>query len=436
LRETPIVLLSARAGEEARVHGLEAGADDYVVKPFSARELLARVAAAVALSRVRRMAAEERARLLEEVNAERDRLGELFAQAPAFMAVLRGPDHVFERLNPRYQALIGDRPAVGRPVREVFPDLEGQPYFALLDEVHRTGEAYLGEEERVLLRRSADGPPEPVYLNFVYHPLRDASGRVDGIFVHGVDVTDMVHARHEIEVARAAAEAANRAKSEFLAVMSHELRTPLNAIGGYAELMELEIHGPLTAEQREALDRIRRSQRHLLGLINGVLNYSRVEAGAVEYELADVPMSDVLSTCVALVTPQVRARGLELQSPGCDPRLIARADREKVHQIMLNLLSNAVKFTAPGGRLRLECDADADAVYLRVSDTGRGIARDQLDRVFQPFVQVDAQLTRTHDGVGLGLAISRDLARGMGADLTVASEVGVGSTFTLRLPRS
>lgn len=235
-------------------------------------------------------------------------------------------------------------------------------------------------------------------------------------------------------VAREEAEGANRAKSEFLAVMSHELRTPLNAIDGYAELMELGIHGTLTGEQRQDLARIRKSQRHLLGLINGVLNYARVEAGAVRYDVEDIVVDEVLATCEALITPQVRAKRLSFDYAGCDQRIVVRADGEKLQQIVLNLLTNALKFTEPGGKIDLACAASNAAVEIRVSDTGRGIAAHQLARIFEPFVQVDARLVRTQEGVGLGLAISRDLARGMGGDLTAVSEPGVGSTFTLTLP--
>jgi signal transduction histidine kinase len=261
---------------------------------------------------------------------------------------------------------------------------------------------------------------------------------VDNARLHG----EALQARAEAEVARATAEAAqrqaeaaSRAKGEFLAVMSHELRTPLNAIGGYAELIELGVHGPVTPEQRADLGRIQKSQRHLLGLINGVLNYSRVEAGAVDYAITDVPLDEVLAACEGMVAPQMRARRLAFAFGGCDPALRVRADEEKLQQIVLNLLTNAGKFTEPGGRVTLEgAAAGVDAVAIRVADTGRGMAPEQQGRIFEPFVQVDARLTRTQEGVGLGLAISRDLARGMGGDLTVASTPGVGSTFTLTLP--
>jgi signal transduction histidine kinase len=218
--------------------------------------------------------------------------------------------------------------------------------------------------------------------------------------------------------------------------MSHELRTPLNAIAGYAELLEIGIHGPMTDQQHVAIGRIQRSQRHLLGLINDVLNFAKLEAGHVAYDLTDVSLDEALAALEPLVAPQLRAKTLCFTRDACADDLAVRADADKLRQILVNLLSNAIKFTAAGGAVTLRCAVRGDVVALAVTDTGIGIASDRLEEVFAPFVQIDRRLNTPHEGTGLGLAISRDLARGMGGDLTAESAPGVGSTFTLTLPRA
>ena len=242
-------------------------------------------------------------------------------------------------------------------------------------------------------------------------------------------------ARAEADAARAAAEHANDVKAQFLAAMSHELRTPLNAIGGYVDLLELGIRGPLSDAQREDLDRIRRNQRHLLGLINNVLNFAKIEAGHVEYHIAEARLHDILDGMYSLVAPQVRARRLVYEYRPCAPTVIVRADTEKVQQVLINLLSNAIKFTEPGGHVRLECAWTETVAQVRVVDTGVGIPAAKLDAIFEPFVQVDQAFTREGQGTGLGLSISRDLARAMGGDIKVESVFGEGAVFTLSLPR-
>ncbi len=237
--------------------------------------------------------------------------------------------------------------------------------------------------------------------------------------------------------ARKEAEHANKAKSDFLANMSHELRTPLNAIAGYVDLISMGIRGPVTDIQLEDLRRIKASEQYLLSLVNDVLNFARLGAGQVNMNIADVSMKETLAGLDSMVAPQLRSKEMTYCFDTCDPALTARADHDKMRQILLNLITNAVKFTELGGSITVACHADDTQVYVTVRDTGRGIRSDQMYSIFEPFVQIDRHLTAaSQQGVGLGLAISRELARKMDGDLSVISNPGSGSLFTLRLPRA
>ena len=279
-------------------------------------------------------------------------------------------------------------------------------------------------------------------------PVRDAAGQVLRWFGTNADVEAeraareaAEQARLEAESQRAAAEAANAAKSQFLSTMSHELRTPLNAIAGYTQLLALGVRGALTEAQALDLERIRRANQHMMSLITDVLNFARLDARKLEYHLTDLDLGPVAADLEPLVAPQLAAKGITFDRTGWQSRpekpLLVRADQEKLQQILLNLLTNAAKFTDAGGQVALACERDESrhTIRITVSDTGRGIDASHFERIFEPFVQVDRHRTlESQQGVGLGLAISRELARGMGGELTVASELGVGSTFTLELP--
>ena len=241
-------------------------------------------------------------------------------------------------------------------------------------------------------------------------------------------------AMSEARKAWQAADAANRAKAEFLAVMSHELRTPLNSIGGYVELLEMELRGPLTDSQKSDLQRIKRGQEHLLRLISDILNFTRLEATEAKYEIIDVPVRALLADLEAVVSSLAHAKELEYACDVPPHGVFTRTDPDKLRQILINLLSNAVKFTPAGGRIRVSCAAAENTVSISVEDNGPGIPDDKIEAVFEPFVQLDRGLTRTTEGTGLGLAISRGLARGMGAEITLETKVGKGSIFTLVLP--
>lgn len=235
------------------------------------------------------------------------------------------------------------------------------------------------------------------------------------------------------QAARAAAVSASEFKTKFMATLSHELRTPLQAISGYSDLLLMDVEGSLTASQRDVIVRVQHNLAHLLGIVGGVLSVLRAESGRIEYAITDVSVESVLGFILEATAPQVAAKRLQIQIDGCRDQFV-HADHDKLRQILLNLLSNAVKFTPSGGAIAVRCSNEGRRVRIEVRDTGRGIAADQLERVFEPFVQLERPVSGRNEGSGLGLAISREFARAMGGDVTVESELGVGSSFFLELP--
>ena len=254
-------------------------------------------------------------------------------------------------------------------------------------------------------------------------------------------------ARRSADSAQRDAEEANAAKNQFLANMSHELRTPLNAIAGYVQLLEIGIEGPLTDGQHEYIARLGRAQRHLLTLINDVLSFAKLEVGQTQFRSEDVPVAKLMARLEELVRPQLDAKAIRYTSPatmedGDAPMLVLVGDLDRTLQVLVNLVGNAIKFTPHGGAVTVSAVCEDGVVRISVADTGSGIADDQLDAIFDPFVQVSASggaastgvVHHGETGAGLGLTISRHLARRMGGDLTVESVLGSGSTFTVSLP--
>jgi signal transduction histidine kinase len=350
--------------------------------------------------------------------------------------VIVGLDGIIRFTNPAAQQLFGRTAAELRATEFGFPAVAGES--AEIDVVRPGGESVC-VELRV------------VDTDWEGNPARLVSLR---------DVTDRKRAEERAtqlereRLCRAEAEAANRAKSEFLAMMSHELRTPLNAVIGYAELLQLGIAGALTEDQLAQITRILTSARHLLGLVNEVLDLAQVDEGRLSVQISVARADHAAEAALALVQPIAEARGVSIYAthpPALDSQVddasaTYEGDEVRVRQILVNLLTNAVKFTEPGGRVVVACGVakqpDPEArlrgpgpwVYLRVEDTGVGIPPDQIAAIFDPFVQVVAGRTRPKDGSGLGLTISRRLARLMKGDLSVRSKLGEGSAFTLWLP--
>jgi signal transduction histidine kinase len=236
--------------------------------------------------------------------------------------------------------------------------------------------------------------------------------------------------------ARLAAESANRAKAAFLASMSHELRTPLQAALGFAQLVRSGVYGAVNDQQSEVLGRVERSQTHLARLIDDILDFARLEAGRVRIDVKPVRVAEVIGEVAPRVEPQAAAKNVALSLQPPEPNLTVMADRQRLRQILVNLVGNAIKFTPENGTIRIGAARNGTTASVFIRDTGLGIPADHLQSIFEPFVQVEDSLTRTASGAGLGLAISRDLAQAMGGDLTVASELGKGSTFTVVLPLS
>ncbi len=335
---------------------------------------------------------------------------------------------------------------VGRPLFAAFPvaphtrGIDGvRSLRASLDRVIASACSDSMATEQYAIRRP-DGSWEERYWRPVNVPVIDSDGHVEYVLHEVVDVTDATRLGRrasDAERASAAAEEANAIKARFLASMSHELRTPLNAIGGYVDLIAMGVHGPVTREQAIALERIRQSERHLLGLVNEVLDYAKIESGHIALEREPVSLATVIEDVISLVLPQADEKGLHLvvgptAIDGCEVDVVA--DHEKIRQVLLNLLSNATKFTPAGGRIQVDCEADARWATITVSDTGVGMRASDLARIFEPFVQVGTR-EASSAGTGLGLSISRELARAMGGDLTARSAFGKGAAFTLRLPR-
>jgi PAS domain S-box-containing protein len=396
------------------------------------------------LERIRLFEAAEAAR--QEAERERADLTAVLEVTPIGIGIARDRSCTDIRANPALAAQLGttnrDNVSKSRPDGERLP-------FRVFDNGRE-----LTPDELPMQRAARDGVAVSDLLIEVVHddghvvqlleyaaPLLDDEGEPRGAVGAFVDVTERARlleaereARREAESARAEAEAASKAKSDFLAMMSHELRTPLNAIAGYVELLELGIRGPVNDQQKSDLQRIRNAQRTLLRRIDDVLSFARIEAGQVEFDVTSVSVEELIAGVEPLVAPQVAARAIDYVCDPCDPAIRVRADAEKASQVLLNLVANALKFTPTGGSVRVAAERNGDEhVVISVTDTGVGIPQDKIETIFDPFMQVDTRLTREHGGAGLGLAISRDLMRGMGGDLSAESTVGAGSTFRVIL---
>lgn len=429
--DLPIILLSARAGEDATAEGLGQGANDYLVKPFSSRELVARVAAQLERAHAQTI-------IKKNAEAERRRLNSFLMEAPAAIAILRGPNLVFELANDRCFDLFGRRPVVGQPGREALPELVEQGVWEILDRIFATGKPFFATEFAVRLAGNDEGPGEDKVFNWVAQPTHDEQGRIDGVMVFAVEVTEQAAARRQIEQARAterelrrAAEEGNRAKDEFLAMLGHELRNPLAPIVTALHLMRLR--GSDGTEKHRAI--IERQVKHLTRLVDDLLDVSRITRGKVELKRRAIELSEAVARAIEVANPLVEQRGhyLELDLP--QRGLLVHADPVRLAQVIANLLTNAAKYTDAKGTIAVTGAREGEHVVLKVRDTGIGITPSMLPRVFDLFAQEWQASDRSHGGLGLGLSIVRSLVNLHGGTVEAHSfGLGHGSEFVVRLP--
>ena len=417
-RHIPVIMLSARAGEESRIEGLEAGADDYLVKPFSARELQARVTTHLQLARLRGAAERERARLYE-----------VFMQAPVSVAVLLGTDLRFEVANPAWCEMIGKSDLVGKRLADVLPELGARPMAGALQRAAHSGEAFRADELHVPVVR--EGMPRDAYFNIVAHPL-EGGLLTHGLVVVAAEVTDQVLSQRRLEGLRQAAEQASRAKDDFLSTLSHELRTPLNAIVGWSTLLR---QGNLPPERAvRALETVEKNAHIQARLIEDMLDFARIEQGKLVLSVGPVELTRVVESAIEAVRPAAEAKGVRMQ-PVLDSHATIIGDGDRLQQVAWNLLSNAIKFTPKGGRVQIMLRRAHSYVELVVSDNGQGIEPEFLPFVFDRFRQADPSFTRRAGGLGLGLAIVRSLVELHGGTVVAHSAgKGMGSVFEVRLP--
>ncbi len=416
----PVVLLSARAGEEAKIEGLDAGADDYLEKPFSARELLARVRSQLALSLARR--AHER---------EREDFHTLFMQAPNVFLILRGREYIVELANPPACRVLhrAHEELLERPLFEAVPELEDTTFRATLDGVLRSGAPYQGKEVSSSVRWRGEGETKTEYYNYVFSPLRSSEGRIEGVLIDAFAVTEEVIARQEMGRLRAESESANRMKDEFLAMLGHELRNPLAPMVMALQVMRLRGG---TSREQEILER---QVAHLTRLMDDLLDVSRVTRGKIELRRRPLELSEAAAYAAETVAPLLTQHRHRLEIDVAAAGLLVLADPERLAQVLLNLLTNAAKYSEAGSTIRVHARRRGARIELCVRDEGMGIAPEMLEKVFDVFVQQPQTLARSAGGLGLGLAIVRSLIEMHDGTVSARSAgPGKGSEFIIDLP--
>jgi PAS domain S-box-containing protein len=443
-RSVPIILLSARAGEEAGVDGLLAGADDYLIKPFTARELLARVATHISMARLRQEAQQAvqrgeqvRREAVEALNRhlteETEELHRLFEQSPGFAAVVRGPEFIFELANAAYFELVGPREIIGRPLLQALPEMAQQPLPGLLRQVIQNGQPHTGRSVPIGLSRRDHAALEVRYLDFVYQPLLDRAGRVTGVFIQGNDITDRKLAEDELKAASVRLRESDRRKNEFLAMLAHELRNPLAPIQNASELLA-RMH-PEHSNSQQMAGIVRRQVKQLARLVDDLLDIARITEGRIQLERQPVELSGVITQALESVQPLIRERHHRVVTVSSTEPLYVNADLARLIQCVANILTNAAKYTDPSGQINIELRREQAIAIIEITDNGVGVTPELLPRIFELFVQGDRTLDRSQGGLGIGLSVVQRLVEMHGGSVTARSDGPQrGSSFQICLP--
>lgn len=407
-RSLPVILLSARAGEESRIEGLTAGADDYLVKPFSAKELLARVKTHLSLNEMRR-----------EAEAERKKLRSLFKDAPAIVNVFRGPDHVYDIVHPRaIELVLKGKDPTGLPLREGLPEAVAQGYLPILDGVYQTGKTQFGNEELFIIQQK-DGSQKETYWNSIRQAWRDADGKIGGVMEFCVDVTELVTAR--------------KARDEFLSLASHEIKTPITGIKLQLQMIQRRIGSVITSENQKIFSYVGSSLKQtdrLVELVEDLLDVSKIQAGKLQFNFEEMSLANAVDEVLEQFRDQLSIARCEVTVDVA--RYIQPVwDRSRIEQVIANLLSNAIKY-APMSRIHITATEKENQIFFSFKDNGPGISREKQASLFDKFER--ATSSRNIGGLGLGLYIVKNIIDGHHGTIRLESEPGHGTEFIIVLP--
>ena len=382
----------------------------------------------------RRALEQERARVLQltqqaqqAVEAERERLLRILHQASAAICTTEGPQHVFTFTNPRYDQLVGQTGLLGKTVRVGLPEIEGQGYFEMLDNVYSSGVAAIGNEVLIQFDRQHTGTLEQAFVNFIYAPLRDTNGVITGVFVHAVDVTELVAARQ-------AAEAAVVVRDQFLSIAAHELKTPLTTILGYVQVLQYRMRRAGTVDDRteRTLTMIGAQGQRLTRLIDTLMDVARINQGHLSLERAPLDLASLVARIIDELSVILHNRPIEvtLAARSC----MVSGDSLRLEQVIVNLVQNAAKYSPQGGVITVTVDCDATQARVIIRDSGIGIPAAALPRVFERYYRVLDGAASLQPGMGIGLSVVKEIVALHGGTVSVESTEGEGSTFTVSLP--